>query len=404
MAGGVNHSQHHHGTHAGLLAKPSVAAFPTELDAIIVPTARHAATLKHAVELAEKLKCTLVALSSKWSSVRDVVALAEGRTKLIAIDIDRLPKGVIPHFQTSEVLRPTPHAPKTDLSLKRNLGLLLARLIGWERVVFLDDDITVPEPTDLMTAAALTDHYAGVGLKIGGMLDNSVVCHAYRDAGGKQDTFVGGGAMAVSTKTVTSFFPNIYNEDWFFLLGDDELRPTTTTGTAIQQPYDPYREQRARKEELGDVLAEGLFWLLDTGRSLLHADEAHWETFLRERAGFITDVIRMVEDTDRDPALTRRMLAALKAARGRSQIITPDLCVRYVKAWRADRVSWRRHVEETYDLVAVRREDRRSIAGVRAMFRALDFRDDIAHLRLPSEPSHHDLADFDLPFPVAVGQ
>lgn len=401
----MSHSQHHHGTHAGLLAKPSVAAFPAELDAIIVPTARNAATLDHAIELAAKLKCTLVALSSKWSSVREVVALAEGRTKLIAIDIERLPKGVIPRFQTSEVLNRTPHRPKTDLSLKRNLGLLLARLIGWERVVFLDDDITVPEPTDLMTAAALTDHYAGVGLKIDGMLDNSVVCHAYRDAGGRQDTFVGGGAMAVSTKAVTSFFPNIYNEDWFFLLGDDELRPTASTGVAIQQPYDPYREERARKEELGDVLAEGLFWLLDTGRSLQHADEAHWTTFLRERAGFITDVIRMVEATDHDPALRRRMLAALKAARGRSQIITPELCVDYVKAWRADRVRWRQHVEETYDLVTIPREDRRSLAGVRAMFRALNFRDDIAHLRLPpSEPAHHDPADFDLPFPVAVGQ
>jgi hypothetical protein len=401
----VNHSQHHHGTHAGLLTKPSVAVFPAELDAIIVPTARNAAKLKHAIQLAEKLKCTLVVLSSKWSSACDVVALAEGRTKLIAIDVERLPLGVIPRFQTSEVLEGTLHEPRSDLSLKRNLGLLLARLIGWERVVFLDDDIEVPEPMDLMTAAALTDHYAGVGLKIDGMPDNSVVCHAYRDAGGRQDTFVGGGAMAVGTKKVTSFFPNIYNEDWFYLLGDDELRLTTTTGTAIQQPYDPYREQRARKEELGDVLAEGLFWLLDTGRSLQHADEAHWETFLRERAGFITDVIRMVEATDRDPALTRRMLAALKASRGRSQIIKPELCVKYVKAWRADRVSWRRHVEETYDLVALPREDRRSIAGVRAMFRALDFRDDIAHLRLPpSEPSHHDLADFDLPFPVAVGQ
>ena len=400
----MNHSRHHHGTHRELLDKPSVAVFPADVDAIIVPTARRVATLKHAIQLAEKLECTLVVLSSKWSSARDAVALAEGRTALIAIDIEELPAGVVPAFRTCQVLRGTPFERRTDLSLKRNFGLLLSQLIGWERVVFLDDDIEVPEVTDLREAAGLTDRYAGVGLKIDGMPDNSVVCHAYRDAGGRQDTFVGGGAMAVGTKTVTSFFPNIYNEDWFYLLGDDGLRPTTSTGTAIQRPYDPYREQRARMEELGDVLAEGLFWLLDNGRSLRDADSAHWRTFLRERAGFITDVIRMVEGTDRDPALRRRMLAALKASRGRSQCITPDLCVRYIDAWRDDRDNWRRHVDSTFRTVAAPRENRRSIAVVRAMLRTLGFRDRTAHLRLPSEPPHHDLTNFDLPFPVAVGQ
>ena len=29
----------------------------------------------------------------------------------------------------------------SDLSLKRNLGLLLARLMRWEKIMFLDDDI-----------------------------------------------------------------------------------------------------------------------------------------------------------------------------------------------------------------------------------------------------------------------
>ena len=31
----------------------------------------------------------------------------------------------------------------SDLSVKRNLGLLLARLRGWRKIVFVDDDITV---------------------------------------------------------------------------------------------------------------------------------------------------------------------------------------------------------------------------------------------------------------------
>ena len=55
-----------------------------------------------------------------------------------------------------------------------------------------------------------------------------MVCHAIRDTGGKQGTFVGGGALAVAVDRVDSFFPDIYNEDWFYLLRDDgRLRPVT---------------------------------------------------------------------------------------------------------------------------------------------------------------------------------
>lgn len=403
-------SAHHHGTHRQLLDTSPVDVVESGVDAIIVPTARNAATLTRAVELAEELDSTLVALCSKWSSARDVAVLARGRCRLIAVDVGELPAGVIPAFKTCQILAGTKFARWTDLSLKRNLGLLLARLIGWERVFFLDDDIEIPEPADLLEAAGLTEHYAGVGLKIdeiNGMPDNSMVCHAYRAVGGRQDTFIGGGALAVATKSITSFFPNIYNEDWFFLLGDKALLPARATGTAVQKPYDPFREHRARMEELGDVLAEGLFWLLDTGQSLKRANEQHWQNFLRERAGFITDVIDMVEHTGGDPEERRRMLLALRAARGRSQLITPDLCVRYVKAWREDRTTWRRHVAELHSALATDDEGprkRRSVAEVRQIFRSLDFPDSIVRLQLPREDFHHDLTDFDVPYPIAVGQ
>jgi hypothetical protein len=401
-------SQHHHGSHRQLLSERQVVV-PVDVDAIIVPTARNVAMLEPAIELAAKLKATLVALCSKWSSADEVAALVKRRgVKLIAINVSELPVGVVPSFETDRVLAKTKFARWTDTSLKRNLGLLLARLIGWERIVFLDDDITIPEPMDLRDAAALTDRYAGVGLAIAGMPDNSVVCHAFREAGGEQDMFIGGGALAVGTKLMTSFFPNIYNEDWFFLLDDDGLRPTTVTGKAVQKKYDPFREHRARMEELGDSLAEGLFWLLDNGQSLRDATAEHWRGFLRDRAEFITDVIRMAERMGGDPAQRQRILQSLKAARGRCQYIKPELCVEYLDAWRGDRIIWRHHVESTHRTLVTKkkktRKERRSLAGVREMLRSLGFPDQIAHLHLPQESLHHDPADFDEPFPVAVGQ
>jgi hypothetical protein len=380
-----------------------------DVDAIIVPTARNVATLKPAIELAGKLGATLVVLCSKWSSASEVVAQVKGKgVKLVAIDVDGIPEGVVPTFKTCKVLAKTRFERRTDTSLKRNFGLLLARLIGWERIVFLDDDIRVPEPIDLRDAAGLTDQYAGVGLAIGGMPDNSVVCHAFREAGGAQDMFIGGGALAIGPQSMTSFFPNIYNEDWFFLLDDDRLRPTAITGTAVQGTYDPFREERARMEELGDSLAEGLFWLLDHGKSLRDATLGHWQKFLGERAGFITDVIGMVQGMGGDLGQRHRMLQSLKAARGRCQYIDPELCVRYVDAWRDDRVIWRKHIEKIHDTLVVTKNraerERRSRAGVRDMLRSLDFADNIVRLHVPPKRLHHDSADFDAAFSVAVGQ
>jgi hypothetical protein len=381
-----------------------------DVDAIIVPTAREAAALEPAIELAGKLGATLVALCSRASSASEVTALVKGKgVKLVAIDIDGLPVGVVPTFKTCKVLSGTSFERLTDTSLKRNFGLLLARLIGWERIVFLDDDIKVPEPIDLRDAAGLTDQYAGVGLAIGDMPDNSVVCHAFREAGGAQEMFIGGGALAIGPRSMSSFFPNIYNEDWFFLLDDDGLRPTAITGTALQKKYDPFREERARTEELGDSLAEGLFWLLDHRESLRDAATfEHWEKFLGERARFITDVIGMVGRMNGDPGQRGRMLLSLNAALESCQQIDPDLCVRYVDAWHADRGIWRNHIEDIHHTLVEKEErtprERRSRVGVREMLRSLDFADNIVRLHVPPKGFHHDSADFDPAFSVAVGQ
>lgn len=312
-----------------------------------MPTARTGAYLQRAIDLAARLKCTLVALCSKHASVED--AQRRARTagiELVAIDIARLPPGLLPTFLTTDLLAGGVFERRQDTSVKRNLGLLFARFAGWQRIVFLDDDIEVPEPGDLRDAASLLDTCAAVGLHVGGFPDNSVVCHAYREAGGPQDTFVGGGALAVGWASMMSFFPRIYNEDWFFLLDDVRLKPIALTGTVKQAEYDPFaNDWRARSEEFGDTLAEGVFSLLDLGRRVQDADLEYWRVFLSKRRRFLTEVLRMIPKADKDSLEKACMITAIKAARGRSKLISPQLCVDYLRAWRADRTRWRRHVD-----------------------------------------------------------
>ena len=52
----------------------------------------------------------------------------------------------------------------------------------------------------------------------------------------------------------------------------------------MQNEYNPFASRRVRGlEEFGDVMAEGLFALLDDGRTIKDADEQYWREFIRHR-------------------------------------------------------------------------------------------------------------------------
>ncbi|SEG57088.1 hypothetical protein SAMN05444920_103226 [Nonomuraea solani] len=352
--------EHHHGSHRKLVDAPGdafVPATPGRVDAIVVPTIRHPRWLKYAICLASELNCRLVSLhSGNYSSAGEAAARMPDDVDFLAVDLGQAKLLNLPDFRTTALLKGTSFARKTDLSAKRNLGLMLARLMKWERIVFLDDDIEVGGHEEVVRAAALLDDYDAVGMHIGGFPDNSVVCHAHRLAGGRQDSFVGGGAMAIETTRRRSFFPNVYNEDWFYLLGETSLSRLAVTGMVRQRPYDPFdRPLRARDQELGDVLAEGVYWLLDeraSGGWQAATEPAHWAGFLAKRKEFIQDVLDRVRELPPSYGARTRMEESLIAARGRHDLITPALCVAFLDAWTRDRDVWARHFETLPELGA----------------------------------------------------
>jgi hypothetical protein len=340
---------HHHGSHRLLIWPVDNSVPRAKVDAIFVPTARPVAYLKEAAALAVFLRCPLVTLhSKKWTNAFEAAASLDPAVDLIAIDVPDTAQLRLPELKTSRLLAGTLFERRTDLSTKRNLALVLSHKLRWNRIVFLDDDIRVPHPLDLSKAAGLLDAHSAVGLGIGGFPDNSVVCHAFRAGGGWQDTFIGGGAMAVAMRRNRSFFPNIYNDDWFFVLdAAKRLQPVATVGRVLQYPYDPYRVDRARAEELGDVLAEGIFWLLDQGKPASEGDLRHWGAFLEHRKQFIEQVRSMVaSQTGIEAAERARMEEALSAALGRCERISPELCVAYLRALASDQDRWQRHIQQ----------------------------------------------------------
>jgi hypothetical protein len=351
---------HHHGSHRQMIWPADKSVGSARVDAIFVPTVRPVAYLKEAAAVALKLRCPLVTLhSKKWTSAFEAAAWLDPAVDLIAIDIPESAQLRLPELKTSRLLTGTIFERRTDLSTKRNLALVLSHMLRWKRIVFLDDDIRVPDPLDLSRAAGLLDAHSAVGLGIGGFPDNSVVCHAFRAGGGDQATFIGGGAMAVAVRRNRSFFPNIYNDDWFFVLdAGKRLQQVATVGEVLQYPYDPYRVERARAEEFGDVLAEGIFWLLDQEKPASEGGLRHWGAFLDHRKQFIQQVRRMVaSQTGIDAAERARMEEALTAALGRCARISPELCVAYLGALASDQDRWQRHVQQILRQPRLSREE-----------------------------------------------
>ncbi|GIJ50716.1 hypothetical protein Val02_76020 [Virgisporangium aliadipatigenens] len=338
----------HHGDHRGLLVRRPVDLPPAEVDAIVVPSYRTSVYLDHVIELAERLGCLLLVLCSGRSRAADVLRRRAGRTRhVLAIDVAELQQSLWSALHTD--LLPEDRALRRtgDTSFKRNLGLTIAKAAGWERIAFLDDDIFIRRPDDLREAAGMLDgfgeydHLDAVGLENSGFQDNSVVCHAYRIGNGRQTSFIGGGALVLAPQRSRSFFPNVYNEDWFYLLDGSGLGTIGIHGTADQKEFDPFASvDRARAEEFGDCLAEGVYWLLDNRMTIADADKKYWAGALERRRLFIAHVEKRIRRTDLTGDDKARILAALAAAERRRQRIKPEDCDDFLTAWLQDREQW----------------------------------------------------------------
>lgn len=337
-------SANHRGSHRRLLIPVARGTTrPARVDAIVVPTKRAGVTLRSAVELAAAHQCPLVMLHSGSASVPPVHSLAvRAGVEFLAIDMTAAGTARLPRLRTDELLRGTVFERQDDLSAKRNLALLLAMLAGWRRIAFLDDDMELPVPADLAEAAAVAERYPVVGMAVGGFPDNSVVCHANRAVGGFQEMFVGGGALVVDVTRCDAPMPNIYNDDWLFMLPTVRSTGVAVVGQASQAWYDPYADAgRARSQEFGDCLAEGLYALLDDHRGPADADIGYWTDFLAARRAFIGTIVDRVGQVGRSAHERRKMREALHAAAERNGEITPGLCRDYLGAWQGDRRIWR---------------------------------------------------------------
>lgn len=318
-----------------------------KLDAIVVPASRPAAHLDHAVTLARAAGCWLLILCSKRQHATEVRKFLAARSYRNATVI-HVPPGysheLLNFPELLSIQNDLPEACKfftTDLSLKRNIGLVLARMLKWRRILFLDDDIRDIASPDLQTTVDMLGSFSAAGLRVTDFPDNSIVCHANRMTAGFQDVFVSGAVLAVDTAADIGFFPDIYNEDWLFFYDYASKGQLANSGLeATQLCYYPFAfAQRAAWQEFGDVIAEGLYTLLHLGLDVEQATREYWATFLEARRTFLEAVITRLPNAH--PQMRAEMLVSVQAAEKCLLTIKPDLCERYVQAWRQDLTDWK---------------------------------------------------------------
>lgn len=329
------------------------------VDAIVVPTFRSAEQITCAVELASQARCELLLLYTD-DFPTGLPAALEG------IEHDKAtPLALRAGLRNRHLLDLGADLPQSfvskaalDISRKRNLGLLIGRMRGWTRVLLLDDDIRRLTMEKLSAAAALLDDYPVVGLQVTKYPDASVVGHARRRNGRRQEPFVSGGALLLDPQRLNGFFPAIYHEDWLCTINQLRAGEVAIGGMVKQKNYNPFASpERAKNEEFGDILAIGLLWLVYTRKSVNAVDPVatenaadywreatkldFWVRLLQERAVLLKQVAEELRVQYPDNKLAHQ---ALEVAQARCDELTADEFVAVTKKWISNLDLWRERV------------------------------------------------------------
>lgn len=331
----------HLGSHTNLLTDLSGAggkASTGTVDVIGVPTV-NPARVGPVITLAKAQKSVIILLCSTSSQAREIRkrhVLPPGALCLV------VPPGYSHPLLGFERWDLEKH---TDIAVKRNIVLLLARLCGWGTIFYVDDDIRDLMPALVAWGAGIVKEHPIVGFQVFEFPDNSIVCHANRASGGNQSTFIGGEALMVDSRRVETYFPPIFNEDWLFMYDAVAAGLVAIAGSLRQLPYDPFSRSAAR-EEFGELIAEGLVRALHFGWDVSKRD--FWEDAIRKRSLFIEEIAGRLHASargkdagvpDRD-----RMLLCLAEAKKRLLEITPEHCLSFHRTWCENKEIWRQQL------------------------------------------------------------
>jgi hypothetical protein len=339
----------HRTSHRGLLVECAPAHKRRRVDALILPTYRPISFLSFGIGLARDLDCPILIMCSGQSRAA-IVSQMLGATRGAAVTVSSsLPHPMLEmHTQRPQTWMSRPYV---DTGNKRNVGLLIGRMLGWRRVLFLDDDVSGLDARGASMAAAhiVSGGKRVVGWSIPEFPDNSVACHALRSSGHDQDVFIGAGALLVDLTGPLPYFPSIYNEDWLFWHDFVIQGEIGIAGDVLQTPHEPFADPgRAQREEFGDVLAEGLYALIHERRSVLvGCMPTYWVGVINDRREMLLGTERRLWKLREHQGYTwngyeiQQVLRSVDASKNALESISPADLAEFTTMWRYDLYCWR---------------------------------------------------------------
>ncbi|MCE0536630.1 hypothetical protein LWF15_14060 [Kineosporia rhizophila] len=321
--------------------------------------------LRFAAGIALSHGCPLIVVHSRDARPEDFPAAVRELLgdALVLVDLEQVHPSWMPGFASAEDELSSLHR-SNDVGWKRNLGIMLAVRFGWEFVLFLDDDISAaaegPTLTPQYLAHALRVLNEDPDLMIVGWTlrdfdDNSVVGHARPLVGLPQDIFISSGALLLRVGEGTAFFPHgVYNEDWLLVLqtlagARDYQRALAHAGPVHQKEYEAFCPVRARSEEAGEILAEGLMNRVeDHGPGFLSLlSGQYWKRVMGRRRTLLRTIIRgrgeglVLWDEDQPARSDDAVVVCMNAALWTHRQLNHRKLLGYTAKWLRDWRYWR---------------------------------------------------------------
>lgn len=209
-----------------------------------------------------------------------------------------------------------------NLGYARNFALLYAKAEGFQRVLFMDDDIQVPKLSIFEELFSNLNSYKFTGANIKGLIDDSVLGHVAASVQVTNKRMLSGGFMALSTIGIDQFFLNNYNEDWIWLFMQLKNSKYLQKGQVFQALVDPFAnyEDKVIFQEFGEIVLDGVLDLYEYGSYDTLTDIAFWQRMIRERREYLELLEKKSEQISNE-----YNIEILKCVKGHSKSFTAEL-------------------------------------------------------------------------------
>lgn len=185
-----------------------------------------------------------------------------------------------------------------NLGIARNFALDYSLRNKYEKVLFVDDDISEIDSKILSEGFSLLDGNNFVSCNLIGTEDNSIIGHISKNLGiiDEFSRMLSGGFLFLTPSSINNSFLNLYNEDWIIqFLEKDKLRITMPFSVKHNATNDiNSRIDQINFQEIGELIIEGL----NRDENALSLDSSFWDSIIKFRIKYIQTIKEMAQQAN----------------------------------------------------------------------------------------------------------